>query len=71
MWVCRPCMRSRNGLFALCGARTGRRRKVGLDAHADDFFASLSKELVLLATEIDAGGTLLEEEGLLWWLGRE
>lgn len=71
MCVRRPRMRSRHGLLALCGARTGRGRKVRLDADADDFLASLSEELVLLATEVQAGGSLLEEEWLLWWLRRE
>jgi hypothetical protein len=71
MLVCGPRMWNRNRLFALCGARTGRRSKVRLDTHADDFFASLSEELVLLATEIQAGGPLFEKERLLWWLGRE
>jgi len=71
LWVCRPRMGSRHGLFALCSAGTGGRRKVRLDAHSNDFLASLSKELVLLTTEIQASGTLFEEERLLWWLRRE
>jgi hypothetical protein len=46
-------MRSRNGFFAFYGAGTpSRRRKVRLDAHANDLFASLGEELVFLATEI-------------------
>lgn len=66
-------MRSRYGFFAFYGARTRRRRrKVRIDAHANDLFASLGEELVFLAAEIQAGGTLLEEERLLWRLrGKE
>jgi hypothetical protein len=64
-------MGSRYRLFALCGAGTGGRRKVRLDAHSNDFLASLSEELVLLTTEIQASGTLFEKERLLWWLRRE
>ncbi len=46
-------MRSRYGFFAFYGARaTSRRRKVRLDAHANDLFASLGEELVFLTTEI-------------------
>jgi hypothetical protein len=46
-------MRSRHRLFAFYGARTpSRRRKVRLDAHANNLFAGLGEELVFLATEI-------------------
>jgi hypothetical protein len=46
-------MLSRYGFLAFYGARTpSRRRKVRIDAHANDLFSSLGEELVLLAAEI-------------------
>ena len=72
MGVCGPRMRNdRCGFLAFCRARTARGRKVRVDVHADNLFASLSEELVFLTTEIQAGRALFEEEGLLRWLRRE
>jgi hypothetical protein len=46
-------MRGRCGLLAFYGARTAsRRRKVRIDAYANDLFASLGEELVFLAAEV-------------------
>jgi hypothetical protein len=65
-------MRSRYGFLAFYGARaTSRRRKVRIDADANYLFASLGEELVFLAAKIQTGGSLLEEERLLWRLRGE
>jgi len=53
MGMCRPRLRNGYRFFAFYISRTdSRRRKVRVDAHADNLLAGLSEELVFLATEI-------------------
>jgi len=54
MGMCGPRLRNGYGFFAFSVSRTDgrRRRKVRVDAHANNLLASLGEDLMLLATEI-------------------